>query len=247
MEFVDLKVERRTATGKGVARKLRQRGEIPAIVYGEGEPILVAANPKSLLRALETEAGENVILNLTIVNGEELARKAMVRDVQVDPVSGTVLHADFLAISMERPIEVDVPVELVGVARGVKDDGGIVDQILRELKMRCLPRAIPDRIQFDVSALLIGDVAHVKDLVIPEGVELLTDAEQVLVTVAPPAVEEVEVAAPPEAEVAAVPAGEEAPPKEGAPKEGSQKPGGAPEGAAKPQAKAGAKPRPEKE
>lgn len=242
MEFVDLKVERRSSAGKGVARKLRQRGQIPAIVYGEGEPILVAADPKNLLRALGTEAGENVILNLTIVNGEDVTRKAMVKDVQVDPVSGTVLHADLLAISMERPIEVDVPVELVGVAKGVKDDGGIVDQILRELKMRCLPRAIPDKVEFDISALLIGDVVHVKDLVIPGGVELLTDAEQVVVTVAPPAVEEVEVAPPPEEEVAA-PAAEEAPAKEGAAKEPVAKPGGAPEAAAK----AGIKPRPEKE
>ena len=242
MEFVDLKVERRSGAGKGVARKLRQRGQIPAIVYGEGETILVTANPKNLLRALGTEAGENVILNLTIVNGEDVTRKAMVKDVQVDPVSGAVLHADLLAISLERPIEVDVPVELVGVAKGVKDDGGIVDQILRELKMRCLPRAIPDKVEFDISALLIGDVVHVKDLVIPDGVELLTDTEQVVVTVAPPAVEEVEVAPPPEEEVAA-PAAEEAPAKEGAAKEPAAKAGGAPEAAAK----AGAKPRPEKE
>ncbi len=242
MEFVDLKVERRSGAGKGVARKLRQRGQIPAIVYGEGEPILVAADPKNLLRTLGTEAGENVILNLTIVNGEDVTRKAMVKDVQVDPVSGTVLHADLLAISMERPIEVDVPVELVGVAKGVKDDGGIVDQILRELKMRCLPRAIPDKVEFDISALLIGDVVHVKDLVVPDGVELLTDAEQVVVTVAPPAVEEVEVVPPPEEEVAA-PAAEEAPAKEGTAKEPVAKPGGAPEAAAK----AGIKPRPEKE
>jgi len=257
MEFVDLKVERRTGTGKSVARKLRQRGRIPAIVYGEGEPIPVAADPKSLLKALRTEAGENVILNLTIVDTDEVTRKAMVKGVQVDPVSGIVLHADFLAISMERPIEVGVPVDLMGVARGVKEEGGIVEQILRELKVKCLPRAIPDGIQLDISTLNIGDVVHVKDLAIPGGVELLTDREQVVVTVAAAPVEEVAV---PAAVEVAPPEAAEAPPKEGAAKE-TAKPGAAKEsarpGAAKEAAKPGAaaeaprkpsaKARPEKE
>jgi len=257
MEFVDLKVERRTGTGKSVARKLRQRGRIPAIVYGEGEPIPVAADPKSLLKALRTEAGENVILNLTIVDTEEVTRKAMVKGVQVDPVTGIVLHADFLAISMERPIEVEVPVELVGVARGVKEEGGIVEQILRELKVKCLPRAIPDGIQLDISTLNIGDVVHVKDLAIPGGVELLTDREQVVVTVAAAPVEEVAV---PAAAEAVAPEAAEAPPEEGAAKEATKpgaakaagkpaatkeatKPGAAAEAPRKPSAKA----RPEKE
>jgi large subunit ribosomal protein L25 len=249
MEFVDLKVERRTGTGKSVSRKLRRRGRIPAIVYGEGAPIPVAADPKSLLKALRTEAGENVILNLTIVDTEEVTRKAMVKGVQVDPVTGIVLHADFLAISMERPIEVEVPVELVGVARGVKEEGGIVEQILRELKVKCLPRAIPDKVQLDISMLGMGDVVHVKDLAIPGGVELLTDTEQVVVTVAAAAVEEV--AAPPAVE--AVPAeAVEAPPKEGAPKETARpaaakeagKPGAAKESARPGSAKEAGKPGP---
>jgi len=257
MEFVDLKVERRTGTGKSVARRLRQQGRIPAIVYGEGEPIPVAADPKSLLKALRTEAGENVILNLTIVDTDEVTRKAMVKGVQVDPVSGIVLHADFLAISMERPIEVGVPVDLMGVARGVKEEGGIVEQILRELKVKCLPSAIPDRIQLDISTLSIGDVVHVKDLAIPGGVELLTDREQVVVTVAAAPVEEVAV---PAAAEAVAPEAAEAPPEEGAAKEAAKpgaakaagKPGAAKE-AAKPGAgaeapgKPSAKGRPEKE
>ncbi|MFQ5802309.1 MAG: 50S ribosomal protein L25/general stress protein Ctc [Candidatus Methylomirabilales bacterium] len=221
---MDLRVERRTGTGKGVARELRRRGQIPAILYGEGEPIPLTADPKGLRRALGTEAGENVILNLTIVDGKDFTRKAMVKEVQVDPVTGKPLHADFLAISMERPIEVEVPVEVTGVAQGVKEEGGILDQILREIRVRCLPGAIPDRIALDVSSLDIGDVLHVSDLPIPEGVELLTDREQAVVTVATPAVEEV--AAPVEEEVAAVPAGEEEPSKEaGAEAEGAAKPG----------------------
>ena len=182
MEFVDLKVERRTATGKGVARKLRRQGQIPAVLYGEGDSIPLMADPKSLLRALGTEAGSNVILNLTVVDGQEHTRKAMVKEVQVDPVTGMILHADLLAISMERLIEVGVPVELVGVAIGVKEKGGIVNQILRELVVRCLPGAIPDKIVIDVSPLDIGDVLHVTDLPIPGGVELLTDTGEVEAT-----------------------------------------------------------------
>jgi large subunit ribosomal protein L25 len=249
MEFVDLRVERRPGIGKGTARKLRRQGRIPAVFYGEGEPTPVTVDPQSLLRVLGTAAGENVILNLIIVNGEERLRKAMVKEVQVDPVSGAILHADLLAISMERPIEVGVPVELVGIARGVKEEGGVVEQILRELEVRCLPGAIPDRIALDISALKIGDVIHVKDLPVPGGVELLTDTDQVVVTVAAPVVEEVPA---PVVEEAAVPA-EEAAAKEGAPKESPGKPGAAKEPAAKPGAapdaatKATGKPRPEKE
>lgn len=227
MEFVDIKVERRTGTGKGVARKLRRQGQIPAVLYGEGDSIPLMADPKSLLRALGTEAGSNVILNLTVVDGQENTRKAMVKEVQVDPVTGTILHADLLAISMERPIEVGVPVELVGVAIGVKDKGGIVEQILRELVVRCLPGAIPDKIVIDVSPLDIGDVLHVTDLPIPGGVELLTDTGQVVVTVTPPVVEEV-----------AAPAVEEAPAEEEAAKEPAGESGAAPEATGK---------RPEKE
>ncbi|MEE8224545.1 MAG: 50S ribosomal protein L25, partial [candidate division NC10 bacterium] len=136
-------------------------------------------------------------------------------------------HADFLAISMERPIEVEVPVEVAGVPEGVKEKGGILDQILREIRVRCLPVAIPDRIGLDVSSLDIGDVLHVSDLPIPEGVELLTDREQAVVMVAAPAVEEV--AAPVGEEAAAVPAGEEEP---------SEEPAAEAERAAKPGTKA---------
>lgn len=228
MEFVDLRVEHRTKTGKGVARELRRKGQIPAILYGDGEPVPLKADPKALVRALGTEAGENVILNLTIVNGEAFIRKAMVKEVQVDPVTGRPLHADFLIISMERPIEVEIPVEATGVAIGVKDKGGVLDQILRELRVRCLPGAIPDKFTLDVSSLDIGDVLHVSDLPIPDGVELLTDREQTVVTVAAPRVEE-EVVAPAEEEVAAVPAGEE---------ELAKEPSAEAEGAAKTEVKA---------
>ncbi len=248
MEFVDLKVERRMGTGKGVARQLRQRDQIPAILYGDGEPILLTADPKGLLRVLGTEAGENVILNLTIVDGGEFSRKAMVKELQVDPVTGRPLHADFLVISMERPIEVDVPVEAVGVATGVKDKGGILDQILRELKVRCLPGAIPDKITLDVSALDIGDVIHVSDLPIPQGVELLTDLDQTVVTVVAPKVEVEEVAAPTEEEVAAAAAAEEELAKEpGAEAEGGAKPGARAPSKAESAAKPGAKAPPKKE
>jgi len=224
MEFVDLTVERRTGSGKSVARALRRGGQIPAILYGDGEPIPLQADPKTLLRALGTESGENVILNLTIVNGEQFTRKAMVKEVQVDPVTGRLLHADFLGISMERAIEVEVPVEAIGVAIGVKEKTGVLDQILRELRVRCLPGAIPDKITVDVTSLDVGDVLHVSDLPVPDGVEVLTDREQTVLTVVVPRVEEV--AAPVAEAVAATPAGEAEPAKEpGAETEKPAKPG----------------------
>ena len=236
MEFVDLRVERRIGTGKGVARKLRRHGLIPAILYGEGEPVLLTVVPRGLLRVLGTAVGENVILNLTIVDGGELSRKAMVKEIQRDPVTGAFLHVDFLAISMERPIEVEVPVELSGVATGVKDKGGILRQILREVEVRCLPGAIPDKILLDVSQLDIGDALHVKDLTIPGGVELLTDPEQVVVTVLAPVVEEV-AAAPVEVTAEAAPVeGVEGAQKEGVAKKvakGPAPPEAATEGAPK--------------
>lgn len=240
MEFVDLKVGRRIGTGKGVARKLRQQGLIPAILYGEGEPVPLTVDPRSLLRVLGTTVGENVILNLTIGDGGEQSQKAMVKAVQRDPVTGAILHADLLAISMERPIEVGVPVELSGIAAGVKDKGGILRQILREVEVRCLPGAIPDKILLEVSQLDIGDALHVKDLSIPSRVELLTDPEQVVVTVLAPAVEEV-AAAPTPVTAEAVPAeGAEGAPKEGVAKKAA-KVGAAPEGTAEGAAKASPK------
>ncbi|MFQ5840088.1 MAG: 50S ribosomal protein L25/general stress protein Ctc [Candidatus Methylomirabilales bacterium] len=219
MEFVDLTVERRQGTGKGVARKVRAQGLLPAVLYGEGESLPITVDPRHLQRALATEAGENVILNLTVRDGGGgMVRKTIVREVQTHPVSGRFLHADFLAISMERALEIEVPIELIGVPTGVKDKGGVLEHVLRALEVRCLPTAIPDEIRIDVGALDIGDAIHVRDLGIPEGVEVLADREQVVATVAPPAAVEVveEALAPGEVQVGEAPETAEGAAKEAA-------------------------------
>lgn len=207
MEFVELKGEVRRQTGKEVAKRLRRRKLIPAIVYGQGvEPVPIAVSPRDLLKALE--AGENVIIKLSLQeNGPLSSRMVILKELQQHPVRGDVLHADFLEISMERKLRVAVPVQLVGEAIGVRAKGGILDQHLRELSVECLPMAIPDRIEVDASSLDIGDAIHVRDLQVGEGVRILEDPERKVVSVIAPEVEAVAEAA---AEVPAV----EAAPKE---------------------------------
>lgn len=205
MEFVELKGEVRRQTGKEAAKRLRRRKLIPAIVYGPGvEPVPIAVSPRDLLKALE--AGENVIIKLSLQeNGSFSSRMVILKELQQHPVRGDVLHADFLEISMERKLRVAVPVQLVGEAIGVRARGGILDQHLRELSVECLPMAIPDRIEVDVSSLDVGDAIHVRDLQVGEGVRILEDPERKVVSVIAPEVEAV-------AEVAAeVPAVEAAP------------------------------------
>ena len=205
MAFVELKGEVRRQTGKEAAKKLRRRKFIPAIVYGQGvEPVPIAVSPRDLLKALE--AGENVIIKLSLQeNGSFSSRTVILKELQRHPVRGDVLHADFLEISMERRLRVAVPVQLVGEAIGVKAKGGILDQHLRELSVECLPMAIPDRIEVDISALDIGDAIHVRDLQVGEGIKVLEDPERKMVSVIAPEVEAV-------AEVTAeVPAAEAAP------------------------------------
>jgi len=184
MATVDLKGEVRTAVGKAEAKRLRRALRIPGIVYGGPQgPLPVVVNPQELLSALG--AGENVLINLSLRGTEEIqTRMVILKELQLDPVKGRPLHADFLEVSMERKIRVEVSV-------GVKSKGGILEQPLRQLVVECLPLNIPERITVDVSALDIGDAIHVRDLTIGEGVRILEDADRVVASVVAPAAEEV--------------------------------------------------------
>lgn len=240
MENVELSAVRRTERRKGAAKRLRRAGLIPAVVYGEGDPLLLSVSPKALQAALG--AGENVIINLQVkTDGGVETRKVLVKELQTDPVRGFPLHADFLGISMTRVIAVKVPVELVGVPVGVSAKGGILEHALWELEVKCLPAAIPERITLDVSGLDLGDARHVKDLKVPEGVTVEADPEQVVAMVSVPRVEVEEVVAP-EAPVEPELVGRkaEAEEPEGEEKEPAKK------GAAPPKAEAGKKPEPPK-
>jgi large subunit ribosomal protein L25 len=192
MEWVALAASERRVFGKEKCKKLRVSKEIPAILYGGEEGnIPLALNPLDLKKALERGGGENVIINLTIHrDGEEMVRTVMVKDIQSHPTRGEYLHADFLRISMEKMIRVDVPVTLHGEPLGVKLKGGILDHVLREVEVECLPAAIPEALVADISLLDIGDSVHVRDLMVIEGVKVLANPEMVVAAVSPPEKEE---------------------------------------------------------
>ena len=192
----------RPGAGKGVAKRLRAAQQIPAIVYGgPGGPLSVAVKAKDLAAVLGVQGRGNVIVHLALAGGEGGAKRTvLLKEVQTDPVRGGLLHADFLEISMERKIRVEVPLELDGVPVG-KAKGGLVEWHLREVAVECLPLAIPQAIRVDVSALDIGDALHVRDLPVPAEVRVLGDGGRAVVAVTAPAAEEE--AAPAAAEVAA--------------------------------------------
>lgn len=193
MSVIALSGKRRETLGKGGARKARAAGEIPGVLYGHGEtPIPVAVNERDFQVAVRHHKGGNAIVNLAVQGSEYTA---LIRDVQYDPISHHVLHLDFQHISLTETIEVEVPVHLVGLAVGVKDGGGILEHITRQIEVRCLPTTIPASIDVDVSMLNIGESIHVRDLKL-EGVTVLSDGDVTLATVVSPAVEEVAVVAP---------------------------------------------------
>lgn len=223
MERPELSVQVRSERKKGAARKIRRSGLIPAVLYGPTVGnVLLAIDPHALLKAMDTEAGTNTLIKLRVEGGGHLTDKVvMLRDLQVDPLNRTPLHADLYEITMDETVMVEVPVRLVGKAVGI-DEGGILDQGIRELRVECLPGSIPEVLELDVTALGMGQSIHVSEIVLPEGVKIVGELATAVVSISAPLAEE-EVAAPAEGEEpvegeAAAPAeGEEAapPPAEG--------------------------------
>jgi large subunit ribosomal protein L25 len=204
-----LEVQTREGAGKGVARKLRAAGRIPATLYGRGaDPLSLALDPRALERILRSSgSGLNTLLDIRVQGREDLGETvALVKELQRHPVRGTLLHADLFRIDLTKTVEVEVPVHLTGKPHGV-ELGGVLDHMLREVTLECLPRSIPDVIEIDVSGLDIGDGIHVRDLPLPEDVRLVTDAGLGVAQVVAPAVEEVA----PEAELEEAAAEEAAP------------------------------------
>jgi large subunit ribosomal protein L25 len=190
MSETSLVVESRAATGKGAVRKLRAAGRIPAILYGQGkESVPLTVDPRALEKVLRV-GGANALLDLTVEGRPELGSPvALVKELQRHPIRGTIVHADLYQVDLTRTVEVEVPVHLVGKAKGI-DFGGILEHSLREIALECLPRSIPASIEVDVSNMEIGDVIHVRDLVLPPGVSLVSDPDLGVVHVALPAAEE---------------------------------------------------------
>ena len=191
MAMQELTVTQRDEKGKQAAKRLRRAGRIPAILYGGTTPQPISVDPKAVLRMIHGHEGTTQLLNLTFDNGGAGTRMAIIRDMQFDPVSDDLLHVDLQEVSADRAITVRVAVHPVGEAIGVRDTKGILNLVLHELEISCLPTQIPARIDADVSELAIGDVLTVRDLTVPEGVRILNDAGQAIATVSPPMAEEV--------------------------------------------------------
>lgn len=208
-----LAVEPRAGRGKGYARKLRAAGRIPAVCYSPGAPTTaLQLDPAALDRLLrKSSAGMNTLIDLA--GGGLDGKVVLVKELQRHPVNGAMLHADLFAVDVDKPIEVAVPVRIVGTPLGVTFGGGILDFPLREIHVLCLPRAIPEELPIDVGALQLGDSVHVRDIALPAGVQLMSDPNLSVVSVVAPKAEEV--AAPP-ADVLAV-EGAEAPAEGAAP------------------------------
>ena len=219
MSETALAVEAREATGKGVARKLRAAGRIPGVLYGPKlGSVALALDPKPLERILR-KSGANTLFDLEITGRDDLGTTvALLKDMPRDPVRGRPLHADFYQVDLGKTVEVSVSVHLTGKSHGV-ELGGVLDHLIREITVECLPRAIPESFEVDISGLGIGDVLHVRDVALPEGVTLVTDGDLGLCHVVTPTVEEApaaEAAAVEEAAAAAEAAPEaETPPTEG--------------------------------
>jgi large subunit ribosomal protein L25 len=175
MAFASLSATTRTDTGKGVARKLRAQGKVPGIVYGHArQPQPLALDNRELERLLERIAAASTVIDLAI-DGD--ARRTLIREIQRDPVRRMILHVDFLELVAGETVTVEVRIAYEGTPAGVRVGGGIFEEVLHELEIEVDPGNIPDRIVVDVTELQIGHSLHVSDIVLPEGVQLLTDAD----------------------------------------------------------------------
>jgi len=183
MAEVTLEVARREGSGKGVARKLRQNGKIPAVVYGgHRESVAIEVDRKAVSELIQkSQHGVRSIFLLKMA-GTDQQRHAMIKDIQMDPITRKMRHIDFVRVVMDEVVRLTIPVHVTGTAIGVKQ-GGLLDFQIRELHVECLPAAIPDSIDVDISALDVHEYVRVSDLKLPDGVKVLDDEDRVVVGV----------------------------------------------------------------
>jgi large subunit ribosomal protein L25 len=197
-----LKAEPREGRGKNEARRLRAAGKIPAVVYGteRDKALEIAVDPRTLLRILHSESGVNTLIGL---EGAGLASggKVLVKEYQLDPIDHKLLHADFYAVAMDKTLVVTVPIVIKGEPKGVKQQGGVVDFVNREIEVECLPGDIPEHIDVDISELMLHQGIRVRDLPTGDKVKPVSDADMMIVHVVTVKVEEAPAA--PEAAAAA--------------------------------------------
>lgn len=189
MEIIKLTASRRDSAGKGPSNRLRRQGQIPAVAYGRDLAAMpVAVSPRALLRVLGSDHGQNAVVELAIEGGDTLT--VMVRDYAYHPITRELVHADFVSVKLDQPVDVDVPFRCTGKSKGVVG-GGILQQIFRRLPIRSLPEKIPSVIEVDITELDIGDSLKVTALKMPEGVQIRLAEEQTIVVVNAPEKEEV--------------------------------------------------------
>jgi large subunit ribosomal protein L25 len=227
MEIVSVMVEKRAEAGKGPARRARAAGKIPGVFYGPNQPsaIQLQVDEKEFAKKIAVLEG-SALIQFRSEAADLASRMVLLREVQSHPVSGAVLHADFYEVDLKKKLEVTVALHFTGKAVGV-EAGGILQPIVREVTVNCLPTEIPAFIEVDVSGLGIHDSIHVEELKLPPGIEVVYETNFTIVTVSPPTVEEVKVEA-----AEAVPAEGAAPAAEGAAPAAAEK---APEGGKKPE------------
>lgn len=197
MKEVLLGVNLRNEKGSRFSRRLRSTGVIPAVLYGgKEEPLSLTIAEKEFKKVIHGGAGENVILTLQFDQEKKKAKTALIKEIQRDPVTHNIIHVDLKVISLKDKIKVNIPIQVAGQAPGIKE-GGIIEHVLREVEIECLPTNLPEHIIVDVSNLKINESIHVRDLTsLPADIKILTPADRMLVSIVPPTVlEEAPVAA----------------------------------------------------
>lgn len=184
MDIVKLVVQARQDTGKGTARRLRSAGHLPAVLYGNGTTVSLTLTAKDLVQIQQSESGENTILDFVIEGAQAETCHAILREIQIDPVKRTPLHADFYRVDMTKPITVTVPLEFTNEPQEMlKRANAHISPLWREIQVACLPRDIPDVITVDLSLLQLGEALKAGTLPLPPGVTLETDPEEAIVTI----------------------------------------------------------------
>ena len=203
MEKVELSAVLREEIGKSMVKRLRAQDKVPAVVYKRGkETISIKLSKRELVDVLHTSRGENALITLKLKNqGKTQPKTVIMKDIQHEPLNGGILHVDFNEVSLAEKITVNVPIVTKGESIGVKEEG-MLEHALWEVEIECLPSEIPENIEVDITELGIGDAVHVRDLILPKGIRVITDSQQSVLSVEPPTAEEVmEVEAAEETEV----------------------------------------------
>ncbi|HUE36354.1 MAG TPA: 50S ribosomal protein L25 [Candidatus Acidoferrum sp.] len=191
MKSVPLKAFPRTQTRRGKVKQLRSTGRVPATIYGrQAAPQNLEISAREISDLIHHHLSENLLVDLSIENDARAKRLALVQEVQHHPIDGKVLHVDFHEVAENEKVTVHVPVETVGEAAGVKNSGGVLEHVLFKLKVRCLPKDLPEQLLIDVTALEIGKTIHLGEITPPPGVEIMGDKKLPVVSVTAPRAEE---------------------------------------------------------